>query len=39
MADVVTASIERYALGRPLPIISAVPPERVEGPPPSARRP
>lgn len=39
MADVVEAALKRYAGGRPLPLVSSARPERVEGPPPSARRP
>lgn len=38
MADVVGTTLERYSHSRPLPIVSAAPPERVEGPPPSAQR-
>lgn len=33
MADAVLETYRRYERGRPLPIISAVPPERAEGPP------
>ncbi|MEQ1868546.1 MAG: ferrochelatase [Vicinamibacterales bacterium] len=39
MADVVEQTWRRYQHGVPLPIVSAAPPERVEGPPPSAGRP
>ena len=38
MADLVQATYERYRTGRPLPVIAADGPERVESPPP-ARRP
>lgn len=34
MADVVITTCERYAHGRPLPVVSPAPPERVEGLPP-----
>lgn len=37
MAETVIATVRRYERGRPLPIVSAAPAERVEGPPPSAR--
>jgi ferrochelatase len=33
MADMVLETYRRYERGRPLPIVSAAPPERVEGPP------
>ena len=39
MADVVTATWTRYQHGTPLSIVSATPPERVEGPPPVSGRP
>jgi ferrochelatase len=38
MADVVEATWRRYASALPLTIVSAAPPERVEGPPPSVGR-
>ena len=38
MADLVQATHDRYRIGRPLPVIAADGPERIEGPPP-ARRP
>jgi ferrochelatase len=34
-ADVVRAVHDRYRSGRPLPLVSSRPPERVEGPPPA----
>lgn len=37
MADEVEKTWKLYAKGAPLPIVSATPPERAEGPPPSAR--
>jgi len=33
MADAVLETYRRYERGRPLPVVSVVPPERVEGPP------
>jgi protoporphyrin/coproporphyrin ferrochelatase len=39
MADVVEATWKRHASGMPLTIVSAVPPERPEGPPPASGRP
>ena len=35
LADVVRKAWARYAGGRPLPLVPAVPPERIEGPPPA----
>jgi protoporphyrin/coproporphyrin ferrochelatase len=33
-ADVVAGVYDRYRSGRPLPVVSTAPPERIEGPPP-----
>jgi ferrochelatase len=38
LADVVRATYVRYSRGLPLSLAPTTPPERVEGPPPSARR-